>query len=328
MAIPAFVLCNDSIILFVKGQQYKIAKDDPRASTIAQALKDKKDESEVFDLMFPPSSPPSPDNKEPASSIGNVRFENNIVTYNGQPVEEDLTAETVAVSKEGLPVEPMLKFVYWVSQVESMVVRKEIMNFVKRNGLTINAEGFILGYKAVTSSYLDKYTRTIKNNIGDIVKINRRDVNDDNRLKCSVGLHVGSLEYVKNFGGYGDKMIIVQVNPRDIVCVPQYDARKMRVCEYKVIGHYQGELENKVYESTNLTNMYEKDDEVLETTKEPKEDAFAALISLDTGEKNIDAYENLRDSRGRFVKQNSSSKKNDDAQYHNIRDSRGRFCKR
>ena len=53
-------------------------------------------------------------------------------------------------------------------------------------------------------------------------------------------VHVGALAYAITFcSGGGSRIVICEVDPENVVCVP-YDCsqQKMRVCEYKVIGHH------------------------------------------------------------------------------------------
>jgi len=40
-----------------------------------------------------------------------------------------------------------------------------------------------------------------------------------------------------------DKIVIVKINPKDVVSVPDYDTRKLRCCKYKVIDEYSGVIE-------------------------------------------------------------------------------------
>ena len=61
--------------------------------------------------------------------------------------------------------------------------------------------------------------------------MDRKDVNDDPNQTCSAGLHVCSQAY----GMYGSRLLLVSVNPADVVSVPiEYKNAKMRVCKYYV----------------------------------------------------------------------------------------------
>jgi hypothetical protein len=59
----------------------------------------------------------------------------------------------------------------------------------------------------------------------------RNSVNDNPEETCSHGLHVCSEGYTK----FGDRLMLVAVNPADVVSVPiDYNASKMRTCRYTV----------------------------------------------------------------------------------------------
>jgi hypothetical protein len=61
-------------------------------------------------------------------------------------------------------------------------------------------------------------------------------VNDDKYQACSTGLHVGSYDYVKDFGGQWARFVTVKVFPEDVVSVPvDYSGGKLRACKYEVL---------------------------------------------------------------------------------------------
>jgi hypothetical protein len=70
----------------------------------------------------------------------------------------------------------------------------------------------------------------------------RRFVNDDFANACSGGLHVGSLEYALGWAGVGGRVVIVSVDPADVVTVPTHETTKLRVCSYTVVGEYTQKL--------------------------------------------------------------------------------------
>ena len=84
---------------------------------------------------------------------------------------------------------------------------------------------------------------TISNKVGNVVEVPRNTVDDNWRLDCSSGLHVGSIEYVRNFcANDQNRVVIVKVNPADVVAVPEYECTKLRTCKYEVVGEYDAAL--------------------------------------------------------------------------------------
>lgn len=86
----------------------------------------------------------------------------------------------------------------------------------------------------------------IPNFLGAIVEMPRDEVDPDGTVSCSVGLHVGTYAYASNYTG--NNMLLVKVNPRDVVQVPDHDFNKLRVCRYQVVAEGQsGLLDSHLY---------------------------------------------------------------------------------
>jgi hypothetical protein len=94
----------------------------------------------------------------------------------------------------------------------------------------------------------------------------RSKVDDDRGRGCSNGLHAGALNYVAGYGSLesGDKIVIVKINPADVVSVPSdCNYEKLRTCRYEVVGEYQGELLKPLYSSVFTEDDYDDDEEDL-----------------------------------------------------------------
>ena len=116
--------------------------------------------------------------------------------------------------------------------------------------LPITSDGHFLAYKAVNNKFMDKYTGTVDNSIGQKPTMTRFGVDDDRNNGCSSGLHAGTLDYVQSYGSFcedderTDRCIIVKINPEDVVSVPlDCECQKLRTTSYEVIKLYEGEME-------------------------------------------------------------------------------------
>jgi hypothetical protein len=107
----------------------------------------------------------------------------------------------------------------------------------------ITDDGHILAYKKVSADYKDIYSGTFDNSVGQIVEMRRNLVNEDRTKTCSSGLHFCSMSYLSSYGtGPGSRVVIVKVNPRDVVSVPMdYNFAKARCCRYEVVDEYTGD---------------------------------------------------------------------------------------
>ena len=176
-------------------------------------------------------------------SDGAFRFESGVLYYVDEEVHRVITARVVGMIKQGFDCSPMLRFLERLYQNPSYRAIHELYEFLEHKALPITSYGHMLAYKAVTAEYMDKWSRTIDNSVGQKPKIPRFRVDDNCNVGCSAGLHVGSIEYVKSYGWQGDKVMIVKIDPANVVSVPlDSDCQKVRCCEYEVVGEYQEDL--------------------------------------------------------------------------------------
>jgi predicted RNase H-like nuclease len=59
------------------------------------------------------------------------------------------------------------------------------------------------------------------------------------------------LEYAKNWAGENGKVMIVKIDPKDVVSVPEREACKCRVSRYEVIQEIKQEIESPVVSVEN-----------------------------------------------------------------------------
>ena len=80
--------------------------------------------------------------------------------------------------------------------------------------------------------YTDMYTRSMKIELGKVVRMERKECDSDPAIDCSYGLHCGATKYVQTFANGASVILACLVNPANVVAVPDYDHSKMRVAEY------------------------------------------------------------------------------------------------
>ena len=156
--------------------------------------------------------------------------------------------------REGLPFEPLTKLFDNLMKNISYQTRTQLYDFLEHKNLPITEDGCFLAYKAVNSNYMDKYTGTMNNSVGETVSIDRGKVDDNRDKGCSAGLHCGALDYVRDYGSEdsGDHIMIVKVNPMDAVSVPHdCQHQKLRVCQYEVVAEmeWSDQLRKPLYSS-------------------------------------------------------------------------------
>lgn len=188
-----------------------------------------------------------------AWSCGEFAIDKNKVTWVARPdypVPAVLCAKLLDFAEKGYPAEAFVLFLKRLLSNPSCRSIETFFGFIENQGLTIDAEGYVIGYKGVNMELRDCHTGTVDNSPGQHPKMDRSLVDDDPRHECSVGFHFGGWDYAHTFG---PRMVLVRVNPADLVCVP-YDCSqgKVRVSEYTVLKEVTPESKMKAYYEAGL----------------------------------------------------------------------------
>ena len=199
-------------------------------------------------------------------SQGRVEVKNGQVLYDGEEVHGAISKRILEFMSKGLPFQPLVNFLDNLMENPSMQSQTELYDFLEHQYLPITEDGHFLAYKAVRNDYKDKYAGTFDNRVGSICEMRRAKVDDNRGVGCSQGLHAGALNYVASYGSVdsGDKIVIVKINPKDVVSVPNdCNCEKLRTCRYEVVGEYQGELLKPLYKSEFSEDDYDDEEEAL-----------------------------------------------------------------
>lgn len=219
-----------------------IDSDHPHWDQILELLK--KDDLAVVDLFAPIKK----------VELGFRELSDRLVVrdrhvfWDGDRVDNSLADQIIRFLEQGLDFEPLVKFYDKISQNPSTNSQRLLYNWLRTHKFTITPEGDILGFKGYNRQGDKLYSthagtasvngeefqkQKIPCKVGDIVTMARSSVDDNPAADCSAGLHVGTPSYAR---GFGDTRMAILINPRDVVSVPNYEAKKMRVCRYYVLG--------------------------------------------------------------------------------------------
>ena len=258
-AIP-YIINDESITLIIKGQPTTIYNSECNYEDIIDAIKN-DDWEKVTKLSS---------KKEQVKEYikGDLVLKGNTIYFKEEPVHGYITKKIVSFLEEGLQVEPLLNFLEKLMQNPSKRCVDDLFKFLEQGNMPIDSDGDFYAYKAVRPNWKDKHSGTLDNSIGNTIQVARNKVDDNPDNACSHGLHAGSISYVNNFAGPGDKMIIVKINPADVVSVPSHDVRKLRCCRYIVVQEYKGLLPENTYETDDddyddpetLEDVFSEDD--------------------------------------------------------------------
>ena len=252
MTVP-FMKSGDKLSILANGKWYQIASDHPKYAEILEALHGTEDEIvKLIDMEA---------GVREYFNGSNVEVVNGFVKYNGEVVDTTLTKRILQFMREGLPFEPLVKFFENLMLNPSYRARQELYDFLENKNLPITEDGCFMAYKAVNSNYMDKWSGSINNSVGQVVEIDRGKVDDDREMGCSHGLHCGALDYVRSYGseGGGDHVMIVKIHPADAVSVPSdCEFMKLRTCKYEVLSEteWADELRKPLYAPDGQEYVY------------------------------------------------------------------------
>jgi hypothetical protein len=175
-----------------------------------------------------------------------------VVTINGDVLPSSLSKVIVALYKEDAPIDCFINFWHKLNENPFATTVARLYDFIEKNGITILPDGDLLLYRVVKRTqepgvFVDLYTSTIKQAIGDTLSLPYNKVDNRNDILCSFGYHAACFSYMSMYGNaYSgqDAVVNVRVNPKDICAVPYDNIGKIRTREFTILE-----------ENTNLTEI-------------------------------------------------------------------------
>jgi hypothetical protein len=244
------------------------------------------------------------------ASASGVEVDDIGVKYNGNYIDNYATQKILEFMKAKLPVKSLLNFVSKVMANPSRRAVQELYKFLEHGQMPLTPNGNFLAYKSVKENYMDWYSGKFSNTVGSEHTMARNDVCDDPDLGCSYGFHVGTLAYATEFNRGSNRLMIVEVDPSDVVSVPHdCQNQKLRTAKYKVVGEFEKPLAN------DYSSQYNND----EDEDEDGDDDDCEFPNCDCDDP--DECETLREELD-----NCSDESDENCLYR--RDEKGRFCKR
>ena len=287
MNIP-YIITNNSITVVFDGISHTLNDGHLNYAAIRKAIIDRQ-----FDKIPALVDIPKAINRY---SYGNIKIENGAIKYAGQPVHNYICDKIFSFMKEGLPFEPLVAFLDKLMKNPSKRAVNELYSFLEHKAMPITPNGNFLAYKSVDSNWRDHHTGTFDNSIGNTLEMVRNAVCDDADVGCSVGFHAGSLEYARSFGGGAIRLLIVEIDPSDVVSIPKdSNCQKLRTCKYKVTAEYAQKLPDHYTEEYSEKQEFDSYTEPCDCDECPAEEeeeveSHSVLVS----------FHNVRDELGRF----------------------------
>jgi len=235
MTIPAIVT-ESTVSVMVKGHMQVLGTTHPNYDKVRAALKDGATEDQIESLI------------NIAAAVedfgeGRVTVEHGVVMYDDHPLHNSMTNRIISMMREGFNVQPMILFLENLMENPDYRAVNELYGFMEKTDLPITATGMFRAYRMVDKDYKSFHanpdgTHNV-NTMGAVIEMLRNQVNPDKNDTCSDGLHFCSQNYLGFYGPRG-RVVVVEINPRDVVSIPvDYDNAKGRCCRYVVVDEIE-----------------------------------------------------------------------------------------
>ena len=242
------------LTVVVDGKQHTILASNPLFASAVSAFQIKD-----FDALML-ALDPSRKFLNLYAKYEQIEVKDGSVFVDGDVIQSVVADRIINFLADGVDCLPIFKFITRLQLNPSKRAVDELYTFLEHKHLPLTETGTFLAYKAVRNDFTDKHTGKFFNGVGEVLSMPRNKVDDDKNVGCSYGFHAGTLRYASEFACGSDKMVLVEIDPADVVSIPtDCEFQKLRTARYKVVAEYERPLDEHVYESRFST---ENDDDV------------------------------------------------------------------
>jgi hypothetical protein len=242
------------ITIFVEGKQHTIHATDSNFASAVTAF-EASDWDGLYNILNPAQV-----FQNLYAKYEQIEVKHGNVYVNDEPISSLIAGRILDFLAKGVDCLPVFKFITKLNLNPSARAVNELYTFLEHKFLPLTDNGNFLAYKALRSDYTDVHTGKFNNSVDNVLEMPRNKVDDNKEVGCSYGFHAGTLEYARGFRPCNGKLVVVEINPADVVSIPtDCECQKLRTCKYKVHSEYEVPLEDLAYESRYST---EYDDDV------------------------------------------------------------------
>jgi|TARA_R110002167_G_scaffold37273_2_gene116897 hypothetical protein len=278
-----YIISNSSITFFFGNRPRTVKSGTPQYARALEVFDlPESEQDEAIKEVFKGNT-----NERKAMETEGFEFFGSEIKVDGEFLPKVLADWITRLKKDGLPITLFLPF--WrrlkLNPDYRTVNERGFYDFLAQKELALTEDGCFIGYRGVREDYwsqsgntrtevlqgqTDSYGR-ILNSVGSTIEVKRNGVSTDKKVACAAhSLHVGSLKYAQ---GWGNRVVIVKVDPKDVVSVAECSSwQKLRVCKFEVIGDFEKEIE------------------VAATDKRGKAISTPSLVKMDLFAERIDNY--------------------------------------
>jgi hypothetical protein len=247
--IPSIYVPGKSLNVFFQGKSHTIYATDAKFESAVEEYKNQNwdalhnilNPAQVFLNLY--------------AKYEQIEVKDGNVYVSGEPISNLVASRILDFLAEGVDCVPIFKFITKLNLNPSSRAVNELYTFLEHKFLPVTDNGNFLAYKALRSDFTDVHSGKFDNNVGNVLEMPRNKVDDNKEAGCSYGFHAGTLEYARGFRPFNGKLVVVEINPADVVSIPtDCECQKLRTCKYMVHSEYEVPLEDLTYESRYSTD--------------------------------------------------------------------------
>jgi hypothetical protein len=224
----SWLISDSTVTVNFDGQTTMLSRSDAYADRLIKALKEK--DLEAIPTLI------SAAKRIEKFSHGKFQVRDGKILIDGEEAPPMLGRKIKDFADQGLKYEPLILFAQKLQSSPSKRVLDHLYQFLEKNNFVISENGNFLAYKRVRDDFMDFYTGTMDNSVGNTVKMARNKVDENENRTCSTGLHCCGFSYLQHYHNGSGHILEVEVDPKDVVAIPvDYERSKMRVSSYKVL---------------------------------------------------------------------------------------------
>ena len=176
---------------------------------------------------------------------------------------------------------------YWVNiqrgTEKTYILVEDKIHELNLDGCLGNLEQLYLDLPNMQENrYTSAHTGKEDYRVGNVISMARHEGDDDNSVSCSQGFHAASKAY--DYRGFGDKDVLVIINPMDVLAVPHGEVGKLRTSRWFFAMTLEKNerfiLDEDCFDVTYLGDVFEE--KCLENLEEHVHNSFAEEVKRHT----------------------------------------------
>lgn len=193
-------------------------------------------------------------------TVGRIRISADEVYFKNEKVNNYAATRLLAHLEAGDSIEPLAKMLDKLMDNPNASLRNDLWLWIEEGHLPICEDGDIVAFKKVGPDYesfqKDTDGTTYYHKVGSRVHMPRERCDENRNATCSRGLHFCSYGYLKEYDGHTGHVVVLKINPRDIVAIPNdHQNQKGRTCLYEVIGEVPREEAQEFFHGNVVSDV-------------------------------------------------------------------------